>query len=167
MDTNASPVKEASRMLLRNGIRQHRHILKKAHWLPYCHCHASKKSFGIDDWLRVEWACSVLDESPHHGQFFCEIRAVQFTRLYKPLLILKLLQKISDINKVNRSKVSYHHRTGSCSYEVHLQNMVSLDLSVQLRTVMDVSIYGYISFGQCMGYMILLITLTAFVCTWL
>ena len=44
------------------------------------------------------------------------------------LVILPLMQKISSINKSNRSKVLLHQTTGSRSYTAHVENLVSQDL---------------------------------------
>ena len=72
--------------------------------------------------------------------FLSKPKLLPCTCLCLQLLILPFLQKLSHKNAHNRLHVQFHQTTGSRSYEVHLQNLVSQDLFVIRRnTVLDVS----------------------------
>ena len=78
---------------------------------------------------------------------FSTTNSLPCTWLCLQLLVLPFVQKICAKNKKNRAMVQFHQATGSRSYAVHLQNLVSQNLSViQRNTVMDVSSFLSIYF---------------------
>ena len=138
MDINVSPVKTACTKHLQKGLRQCRYLLKKYFkeeiLIPK---ESPVASMNKDEWkaLVEHWSDpqTMVSSFQHQSSCLCTFLCLQ-------LLILPFLQKFSEQNKQNRLKVQFHQTTGSRSYEVHLQNLVSQDLSfIGWNTVMDVS----------------------------
>ena len=79
-----------------------------------------------DEWIDLveHWKDPHFMVSP-----FLKSKLLPRTCLSIAVLILPFLQNICQINKANRAKVKYSHKTGSRSYVAHVQCLVSQDLS--------------------------------------
>nr|XP_025880708.1 uncharacterized protein LOC107277603 [Oryza sativa Japonica Group] len=99
IDIRATHVKFACVEMMKKAVRQHRYHLKRIFFNPFP-LHLVTKSSPIKSTTDKQWS-----------------------ELVKSWASEKKWYRNSELNKTNRSKVKYHHTTGSRSYKVHLENL--------------------------------------------
>ena len=130
MDIKVSPVKKHCTKLLQKGVRQRRYLLKKKYFDN--NPSSVPKESPVLAMNNVEWNALVehWKDPKMKVSTFLKSRLLPCKWLCIQLLILPFLQKICAANKENRSMVKYQQKTGSRSYAVHLQNLVSQEQPV-------------------------------------
>uniref|UniRef100_A0A0E0LTE8 Transposase Tnp1/En/Spm-like domain-containing protein n=1 Tax=Oryza punctata TaxID=4537 RepID=A0A0E0LTE8_ORYPU len=98
IDTKAAHVKFACVEMMKKAVRQHRYHLKRIFFNPFP-LHLGTKSSPTKSMTDTQWS-----------------------ELVKSWASEKKMRN-SELNKTNRSKVKYHHTTGSRSYKVHLETL--------------------------------------------
>ena len=115
--------------MMKSAVRQQRHRLKKKYFDPFP-LHLVRKTSPVKCMDNQQWVDLVetwMDPRKMVSFFLSTKLCLVYATLARALITCKLylMQETCEKNKENRELVKYHQTTGSCSYMVVIDNLVS------------------------------------------